>query len=66
MKSEPKVGDIIKYHSSYFGEEEHYGIIAKLPYGELVHIEWFNPTDNELIGNKISVWGYGELWKIAN
>lgn len=60
MKDEPKVGDIIVY------EFRHYGIITKLPYGELVHIEWFNPADTELIGRKISVWGYGGLWNIAS
>jgi hypothetical protein len=61
---EPKVGDIIGYKSSL--TEKQYGIIAKLPYGEIIHVEWFVPAKTELIGNKISIWGYGEIWHIAN
>ena len=65
MKNEPKVGDIIKYRSS-FTSEHHYGIITKLPYGELMHVEWFDSANIELIGTKISIWGYGDLWNIAS
>jgi hypothetical protein len=62
--SEPKVGDIISYKSSMI--EKQYAIITKLPYGELMHVEWFDPANAELIGNKITIWGYGEIWHIAN
>lgn len=61
---EPSVGDIINYKSSMI--EKQYGIITKLPYGELAHVEWFDPANAELIGNKISIWGYGEIWNLAS
>lgn len=61
---EPTVGDIINYKSSMI--EKQYGIITKLPYGELMHVEWFDPANAELIGNKISIWGYGEIWNLAS
>lgn len=66
MKAEPKVGDIIKYKQYNKQYQEQYGIITKLPYGEIMHVEWFEPTNAELIGNKISIWGYGALWNIAS
>ena len=61
---EPAVGDIINYKSSMI--EKQYGIITKTPYGELMHVEWFDPANAELIGNKISIWGYGTLWNLAS
>ena len=61
---EPAVGDIINYKSSM--KEKQYGIITKLPYGELMHVEWFDPANAELIGTKISIWGYGEIWNLAS
>ena len=66
MKNEAKVGDIIKYKQYNKQYQEQYGIITKLPYGEIMHVEWFEPTNAELIGNKISIWGYGALWNIAS
>ena len=51
--SEPKVGDIISYKSSMI--EKQYGIITKSPYGDVMHVEWFEPANAELIGNKVSV-----------
>jgi len=62
--SEPKVGDIISYKSSMI--EKQYAIITKSPYGDVMHVELFDPANAELIGNKISIWGYGEIWNIAN
>lgn len=61
---EPAVGDIINYKSSMI--EKQYGIITKTPYGELMHVEWFDPANAELIGIKISIWGYGALWNLAS
>ena len=66
MKAEPKVGDIIKYKQYNKQYQEQYGIITKLPYGEIMHVEWFEPTNAELIGNKISIWGYGDIWNIVS
>lgn len=60
---EPTVGDIIVYK---LYDLSRYGIITKLPYGELVHVEWFEPANTELIGTKISVWGYGTIWNLAS
>ena len=61
---EPSVGDIINYKCSM--KEKQYGIITKLPYGEIMHVEWFEPANAELIGNKISIWGYGDIWNIVS
>lgn len=61
---EPTIGDIINYKSSMI--EKQYGIITKLPYGELMHVKWFDPANAKLIGNKISIWGYGEIWNLAS
>ena len=66
MKNEPKLGDIIKYKQYNKQYQEQYGIITKLPYGEIMHVEWFEPTNAELIGNKISIWGYGAIWNIVS
>jgi hypothetical protein len=62
--SEPKVGDIISYKSSMI--EKQYAIITKSPYGDVMHVEWFEPANAELIGNKISIWGYGDIWNIVS
>jgi hypothetical protein len=64
--SEPKLGDIISYKQYNKRYPEQYGIITKLPYGELMHVEWFEPANAELIGNKISIWGYGDIWNIVS
>jgi hypothetical protein len=68
MKNKPKVGDIIKYRYRYsITSEHHYGIITKLPpCSELMHVEWFDSANIELIGTKISIWGYGDIWNIVN
>jgi hypothetical protein len=66
MKNEPKVGDIISYKQYNKEHREQYAIITKLPYGELMHVEWFDPANIELIGNKVSIWGYGDIWNIVS
>ena len=66
MKNEAKVGDIISYKQYNKQYQEQYGIITKSPHGDIMHVEWFEPTNAELIGNKISVWGYGAIWNIVS
>lgn len=58
------VGDIIEFESISRGVVKHYGYVENIcNKTDKARIAWFNPEDSEHLGQYISTWSYGLMWR---
>jgi hypothetical protein len=62
-----QVGDIIEFESTYSsGVVKHYGYVENIcDKTDKARIRWFNSDDTEYLGQHISTWSYGLMWRKA-